>query len=86
MTKMTVQESIIEAVEYFDRALLDATNRSIRKRIKKKTGTLLEANLLNKELVAAHINGLIEFVGTSGSEGARSYKPVGAQEPWKVRA
>lgn len=86
MTKLTIQESIIEAVEYFDRALLDATNRSVRQRIKKKTGNLLEPGLLNKELVAAHINGLIKFVGTSGSEGARAYKPVGAHEPWKVRA
>lgn len=86
MTKMTVQESIIEAVGHFDRALLDATNRSVRARIKKTTGKLLEPGLLNKELVAAHIAGLIEFVGTCGSEGARSYKPVGAHEPWKVRA
>lgn len=86
MEKMTVQESIVEAVDYFDHRLLDATNRVIRKRIRKTTGRILDEHSCNKELVAADINGRIKFVGTTRGEGARLYKPIIAHEPWRVSA
>lgn len=86
MADMTLQESVVEAVEYFTNRLLDATNRVIRKRIEKTTGRILDTHSCNKELITADINGLIICVGTTSGEGARLYKPNGAYEPWRISA
>lgn len=80
-----VREGIIEAVSYFEAALLDATSRSITARVSNITGRQQDAIFVSKELARAEFLGLIRHTGVSEAENLKVFKPVAPFEPWRVK-